>query len=97
MYKLSNLAADDFRQIDRYSRTRFGDRQADSYVEEMAQCLRRLAALPLSGREQNAIKPGLRRWDYQRHSIFYLIREKDIFILRILHQKRDIAQQFTAR
>lgn len=37
-WRLSKLAADDFRQIDRYSRLHYGDLKADKYCEGMHGC-----------------------------------------------------------
>ncbi|WP_338493528.1 type II toxin-antitoxin system RelE/ParE family toxin [Erwinia aphidicola] len=88
-WRLSKLAADDFRQIDRYSRLHYGDLKADKYCEGMHDCLERLAEFPLSGREAFAIISGLRCCDYQHQRIYYRIRENDIFVLRILHHKRN--------
>ncbi|VEC02260.1 Plasmid stabilisation system protein [Cedecea lapagei] len=44
---------------------------------------------PLMGWEYPEIDENIRRVDYRLHAIFYRKREKDIFILRILHQKME--------
>lgn len=89
MYKLSNKAAEDFGGIYEYTFLNFGEQQADSYVEDMEACLNTLSGSPMIGRECSEIGPGIRRHDHQKHALFYRIREKDIFVLRILHQQMN--------
>ncbi|WP_245879937.1 type II toxin-antitoxin system RelE/ParE family toxin [Vibrio gangliei] len=55
----------------------------------MERCLVMLSESPLIGRDYNQIKQGIRRYDYNKHAIFYRIRAHDIFILRILHQQMN--------
>ncbi len=89
MYKLSNLAAEDFASIYEYTLLNFGVLQADVYTENLARTLNLLSDSPLMGYECQNILDGVRRRDHQRHVIFYLPREQDIFIIRILHQQME--------
>ncbi|MGF1708882.1 type II toxin-antitoxin system RelE/ParE family toxin [Enterovibrio baiacu] len=94
MYKLSNKAADDFGGIYEYTYLNFGEEQADIYVEEMEACLLTLSGEPLMGRDCGEIGPGIRRHDFQKHALFYRVRESDIFVLRILHQQMNPLRHF---
>nr|WP_244275992.1 type II toxin-antitoxin system RelE/ParE family toxin [Enterovibrio norvegicus] len=46
------------------------------------------------GRDCGEIGPGIRRHDFQKHTLFYRVRESDIFVLRILHQQMNPLQHF---
>ncbi|MCC5879303.1 MAG: type II toxin-antitoxin system RelE/ParE family toxin [Idiomarina sp.] len=89
MYKLSQLAAEDFTAIYEYTLLNFGVRQADSYTEELESSLGLLSSNPLMGHACEDIAAGVRRFDHQRHAIFYRQRESDIFVIRILHQQME--------
>ena len=89
MYKLSGKAAEDFASIYEYTLLNFGMQQADDYTEAMENMLTSIVHSPFLGRECPEIAQDLRRIDYRLNAIFYRIREKDIFILRILHQKME--------
>lgn len=88
MYKLSNLAADDFSTIYEYSWRQFGPLQADKYTNELDLFLRLLAKNPLMGRDIHIIE-GVRRHDHGQHAIFYQMQNDGIFVVRILHQQMN--------
>jgi toxin ParE1/3/4 len=94
MYKLSNLAAEDFAAIYEYTLLNFGAIQADAYTDQLESTLNLLSANPLMGYEYPAIASGVRRHDHQRHAIFYRERPQDIFIIRILHQQMEPMKHF---
>ena len=89
MYKLSRLAAEDFASIYEYTLLNFGVLQADTYTDNLESAFRLLSSSPLMGYECPDIADGVRRHDHQRHAIFYRQRERDIFIVRILHQQME--------
>ena len=70
MYKLSNLAAEDFASIYEYTLLNFGVFQADAYTDNLEGTLRLLSGSPLMGYECPEICDGVRRHDHQRHAIF---------------------------
>lgn len=94
MYKLSNLAAEDFAAIYEYTLLNFGARQADVYTDELESIFRVLSNSPFMGHECPELAEGVRRHDHQRHAIFYRRREHDIFIIRILHQQMEPMRHF---
>jgi toxin ParE1/3/4 len=89
MYKLSNLAVEDFTAIYEYTLLNFGVTQADNYTDNLESTFRLLSSAPLIGHERYEIPEGVRRHDHQRHAIFYRPRAQDIFIIRILHQQME--------
>lgn len=89
MYKLSNLAAEDFASIYEYTLLNFGEVQADDYMVAMENVLESIVRSPFRGCEYPEIDESVRRVDYRLHAISYRIRTSDVFILRILHQKME--------
>ena len=97
MYKLSELAAEDFAGIYEYSLLNFGLQQAEHYTEDLESALLLLSESPRMGRDASNILAGVRRHEFENHSIFYRERASDILILRILHQNMDVIRhQFGA-
>ena len=74
MYKLTERAADDFAGIYDYTLLKFGEAQADHYTD----ALEAFGTLYL--------KQSI---EFQRHAIFYTVRDTDILIARILHQQMN--------
>ncbi len=94
MYRLSNLAAEDFERIFEYTLLNFGTEQADDYTESMHDALLTITKQPLIGRECPEIAEELRRHDHHKHAIFYRLQLDGVYILRILHQKMEPLQHF---
>lgn len=94
MYKLSNLAAEDFAGIFEYTLINYGISQADNYTESLDNTLIMLVESPYIGREYPEISRGVRRFDHRQHAIFYRMREEDLFIIRILHQQMEPMSHF---
>lgn len=94
MYRLSNLAANDFAEIYEYTLFTFGAHQADIYTDDLENALRLLASAPKMGRECPEIAESLRRHDHHRHAIFYRQQEAGIFVVRILHQQMEPLKHF---
>lgn len=94
MYKLSNLAAEDFTAIYEYTLLNFGVIQADTYTEDLESTFRLLYSSPLMRYECSEIADGVRRHDHQRHAIFYRPRKNEIFVIRILHQQMEPMKHF---
>ena len=87
MYKLSNLAAEDFGAVYEYTFRRFGPQQADSYTNQLDAILTILANNPLMGRDISEVLEGVRRHEHSHHAIFYQMADDGIYVIRILHQK----------
>ena len=89
MYRLSNLAVEDFTAIYEYTLINFGVRQADNYTDDLESIFDLLSGSPLMGHECPEIADNVRRHDHQRHAIFYRQLEQGIFVIRILHQQME--------
>jgi toxin ParE1/3/4 len=49
-----------------------------------------LAEQPMLGRERNDLRPGLRAWIYSRHIAYYMLAERGVIIVRVLHVSRNV-------
>ncbi len=85
-YQLSRKADEDLDGIYEYSIRQFGQKVADEYFLSLTDCLIKLAENPRLGRDCSDILVKCFRFECGRHVIFYKIKRKDIFIIRVLHQ-----------
>lgn len=90
MYKLSKLAEEDIYQIARYTIQQFGVTQAKKYHNELKQTFELLARAPWIGRECNWVCDGMRRFEFKKHSIYYLSKNDTLFIARLIHHSMDV-------
>ena len=63
---------------------------ATAYLEGLDRLFRRLAEWPLSGRNRDTYRPGLRSAVYRRHLILYRPTSFGISVLRVIHSRQDI-------
>jgi toxin ParE1/3/4 len=92
-YELSQSADEDFENIFDYGIDTFGLAQALKYQHSMKQRFEELAEQPKLYQAVDHIHKGYRRSVCGKHSIYYRIESKGIFIVRILGQQ-DLAKAF---
>ncbi|MDP2239639.1 MAG: type II toxin-antitoxin system RelE/ParE family toxin [Burkholderiales bacterium] len=90
IYSLTSKAAADLDQIHEYTILNFGLKQAREYLSGLHERFKTLAENPMQGRSASELSPGLRRLEYQSHVVFYVPTDKDIRIVRVLHQSMDV-------
>lgn len=90
MYRLSNLAAEDFAAIFEYSLLTFGLEQADSYLGSLEDFFQLLIDNPYIGVDRGYLHPDMRMHTFQSHNIFYIPKEHEIEIVRILHTSMEV-------
>jgi toxin ParE1/3/4 len=88
-YKLSGKADQDLDEIYAYSIKQFGEKIADEYFLSLRDCLVKLADSPKLGKDCGNLVPGYLRFECSRHSIFYKVEKKRIFVVRVLHQSMN--------
>ena len=88
-YRLTRRAAADLDAIFEYTADQFGVEQARSYFQGLHACCERLAGSPRLGRSAESLAPGLRRYAFRSHVIFYLEESGSISIVRVLHERMD--------
>lgn len=89
---LSENAAEDLIEIYVYTFREFGPRQAETYAGGIEERFSNLAGSPSTGRALIGIAGDYRQSVYGRHVIVYRAQEKGIFIVRVLHGRRDITR-----
>lgn len=90
-FRLTPLAEGDLAEIWRYSAETWGEAQADRYVGELFDRFSLVADHPEMGRKRPAILPGACSMQAGRHVIFYEMVDGRVVILRVVHERRNIA------
>ena len=91
-YHLTRTAAADLRAIADYGLENFGFAKARQYRHGLEECFRLLARTPVIGLSAEELVPGIRRYKYESHWIFYLASDKRITIVRVLHTRMDFVK-----
>jgi toxin ParE1/3/4 len=91
-YSLSSKAAADLEGIYEYTILHFGLEQARVYLLGLHGRFQMLAEQPTQGRKADELAPGLRRVEYQSHVVFYIPKDHGVLIVRVLHQRMDVAR-----
>ncbi len=89
-YKLSKRAQAQILDILDFSFTQFGELQAREYYQSFQKSFELLVHHPHLGRSIGHIRKGYFRFEHESHIIFYKIKQDEIMIMRVLHQKMDL-------
>jgi toxin ParE1/3/4 len=92
VYSLSSKAAADLDGIYEYTILHFGLEQARVYLLGLHERFQMHAEQPTHGRTAEELAPGLRRFEYQSHMLFYIPKDNGIRIVRVLHQRMDVTR-----
>lgn len=90
-YRLTPAAQRDLDDIFDYSASQFGLAQAERYTAELQAACEQLADQPTRAQDSSAIRAGYRRWPVGRHMIWLRVETDGITVIRILHQRMDVA------
>jgi toxin ParE1/3/4 len=93
-YRLSIEAAADLESIGDDGTATFGFAQALKYYLALESRFELLAQFPRIGLPTYDLFPGLYRFPYMAHVIFYTIAPEHIFIVRVLYGKADFKRYF---
>ena len=85
---ISGPAERDLEGISDYTQTMWGERQVLRYMATMQERLELLARSPHMGRPCNSLAPGLglRRFEVEKHVVFYMEQTPGILVVRVLHE-----------
>jgi toxin ParE1/3/4 len=90
-YKLSAKAKDDIWQIYQYTRSYYGEMQADKYYNGIFIQITQICQNPFMYSALNHIDKNYRRCVYHSHSIYYrIIENNNIEIIRIIGKQLPI-------
>lgn len=85
-FRLTIRARADLRSIAEYTRTRWDDAQAVSYLDNLRRACQRIASNPAIGRADAAL-PRYLRLEQGKHVLFFRRDADGILVVRILHQR----------
>lgn len=88
-YRLTPAAQRDLSSIWDFTRERWDEAQAETYIFEMRAAIERIAVDPQRGRACDEIRAGYRRYGIGSHLIFYMESADNVDVMRILHQRMD--------
>jgi toxin ParE1/3/4 len=79
----------DLDSIYAYSIEQWGVEQAETYLRALNARIQGLRRFPSLGTAHDALHPGLRRIGEGSHSIYYLVRDNTVLVVRVLHDRMD--------
>ena len=86
---ISERAEADLREIWRWTYARFGEKQADCYLDELEGGMRACAADPESGKDRDSLRRGYRSRPIRKHVVFYTFGTDQVLVQRVLHGSMD--------
>jgi toxin ParE1/3/4 len=86
---LSPLAERDLIGIWQYSIGQWGEAQADQYLDDLDDAIKRLSNNPASGASRDHVRQGYRVLFIKSHAIYYKVTSTAIHIVRVLHVRMD--------
>ena len=89
-YKLTPAADQDLVDIFVYTQNHWGKKQAIQYLNELEQGFLALAQGSNLGQARPEICEGYKAFYINKHIVFYRFYQKQLEIIRILHQRMDI-------
>jgi toxin ParE1/3/4 len=90
-YLLSPAALADLGEIWDYTARNWGEDQADRYVLAIREACEALAAGRRHGLAIDEIRAGYRKLAVGSHFLFYRLSDAGLVVVRILHQRMDVA------
>jgi toxin ParE1/3/4 len=91
----SPLAERDLEDIWRYYAKVASVEVADRIVAAITTAASRVVQRPTSGRSRSELKAGLRSILSSPYVVFYHVRDGEVEIVRVLHQRRNLAVELT--
>ena len=93
-YDVTRRALTDLRDIARYTRETWGQKQARLYLEELELGIQKLALSPGLGRVRAEVALSVRSFPIARQVALYVESKGGITVLRVLHPSMDVTQAF---
>jgi len=93
-YSIRAMARADLEEIWHFTFDRWGQEQADKYLNSLFSRFEWLSENPYTGKSREDIKNGYYCFPEGIHLVFYTMTEYGIDIIGIPHQNMDIIDQF---
>ena len=88
-YKFTDKAEQDLENIIDFTINKWGNDQANRYINELEKRVSGLANNPNIGLNRNNLSPSLLSFPYQSHILYYIKTDNGITIARVLHRSMD--------
>lgn len=92
-HRLSGPARIDLLEIWSYTNREWGQSQADLYVDGLITRFAWLVSRKPIWKKRSDIAPGLHSYHHERHVIMFRETSTGIDILRVLHERMEVARQ----
>ena len=93
-WRISQTATKDLESIWLFTKERWSERQADRYYQLIINEINVICSHPNAGLNYSHIRKGYSASKVKAHLIFYRFKSNKIEIIRILHERMDLLQQF---
>jgi len=93
-WKASLETKEDLREIALYTKEQWGIAQKNAYLKAIKIVFARLAENPVIGRQRNETAKNLFSIPAREHIVFYRYDSKHVYIVRVLHSRRDPRRAF---
>lgn len=92
---LTEHALQDLAEIQEYSLAKWGERQADKYLDDMESALSRIQERPDLLRPETQFSPFLSFYRVNKHLLVCDRVESTIYLLAVIHGNRDIPSRLS--
>ncbi|WP_337879952.1 type II toxin-antitoxin system RelE/ParE family toxin [Rheinheimera sp.] len=86
---LAPAAKADLKEFYLYGLRQWGQKQSESYLQQIKNQLWTITLQPLIGRERTELLANIRSLPVESHTLFYRITFNRIEIIRVLHRRQD--------
>ena len=90
--RLTPAAERDLELIWTYTVRQWGLEQANRYIDFLTTAFAELANSPKTASSCAHIRPGYRRWNVERHMIYFRVTDYGIAVVRVLHDRMDASR-----
>ena len=93
-WRISKAATKDLESIWLFTKEMWSERQADRYCQLIMNEIQAICVHPYAGINYGHVRTGYYASKVKSHLIFYRIKSDKIEVIRILHERMDLLQQF---
>ena len=86
---ITDPAQADLEIIGQYTDQQWGEGRGEAYIESLLDSIELLSSNPEMGRLMSPQQPDLRRVVFRHYAVQYRVREQEIEILRVLHERAN--------
>ena len=76
-----------------YSNGDWGKEQADLYLSQLNSGIELVSENPIIGIDYSHVRSGYRKFQIEKHNLFYVPKKTELIIVRVLHISMDAESQ----